>query len=276
MDVAMPAQFTDKTKWIDWYPSFLSFLRTISGRSGVPLNYIVRPKDVTQIENYDDFLDEYVDCVSLQGNAFISDATEVHTYIVKFIAGNDTAESKILDIMNQKNGRSDFISLKEHYEGVGINAVDAIRADKTIKSLMYLGEKRPYMYWEKFKKELTYAFNVYDKQEGRMVYSSNMKMRILLDKINVDFLSQTKTSVETELAKTLCTLSYDNALKLFRNKVNSKFPLQFNESGNGRRRIQAANLRYHGNAGRGYNRGGHNQGCGRFGRGGCTQGLKNI
>ena len=74
---------------------------------------------------------------------------------------------------------------------------------------MYLGEKRPHMYyWEKFEKELTSAFNVYDKRQGRVVYSSNMKMRTLLDKINVDFLSQTETSVETELAKTPCTLSY--------------------------------------------------------------------
>ena len=40
-DTAMPSQFTDKTKWIDWYPTFLkNFLRAIPGRNSVPLSVI--------------------------------------------------------------------------------------------------------------------------------------------------------------------------------------------------------------------------------------------
>ena len=97
-----------------------------------------------------------------------------------------------------------------------------------------------------------------------------MKMRILLDKINVDFLSQTKTSVETELEKIPCQLNYSSALKLFRNKVNSKYPLQTTTQTSTRRRgIQSANSRQYGGAKSGRSRSrGRGRGFRRSGRGG--------
>ena len=260
MDATAPEKLTDKTRWTDWYPSFVNYLRNIPGRMGVPLSYVIRPNDVVLKDVYDDHLDEYVDKAALEGPTFVSDAHEVHTYIVKFIAGNDTAESKLLPHNEMNNGRRDYEALREHYEGVGINAIDIVRADRTIKSLTYTGEKKPSMYWDKFEKELNYAFNTYDKREGRVVYSDNMKMRLLLEKINVDFLSQTKTSIETELEKAQCGLNYDSALKLFRNKVNAKRPDSSNNANHRRRGINAANSRHQ--------RGGRNNRGGRGGRGG--------
>ena len=37
---ANPCQFTTSTKWDDWYPTFINFLRTIPGRDGIPLDYV--------------------------------------------------------------------------------------------------------------------------------------------------------------------------------------------------------------------------------------------
>jgi hypothetical protein len=41
-DAAKPAKCTSETKWTDWAPSFLNYLRTIPRRDGVPLKYVCR------------------------------------------------------------------------------------------------------------------------------------------------------------------------------------------------------------------------------------------
>ena len=56
------------------------------------------------------------------GEAYTIDAAEVHTLIVKFIAGNETAEIKIKTYENNRDGRKDWKALKEHYKGIGIHA----------------------------------------------------------------------------------------------------------------------------------------------------------
>ena len=266
-DAATPQQFTDKTRWEEWSPSFLSFLRTIPGRNGVPLSYVLRDDPVIPRAHYADFLDEYIDNAPLTGVEFVADSSEVHTYIVKFIAGNETAEAKVLPHSNQLNGRLTYRALRDHYEGIGINAIDIIKAETTLNTLTYLGEKKPYMYWEKFEKELNNAFNVFDRREGRQVYSDDMKLRKLVSKINVDFLSQTKAAINVELTKTPVTMTYDSALTAFRNQVNQKYPLNFGRN-TGQRRINQLGTRGRGR-GRGRNgRGRGGRGNGRFGQNG--------
>ena len=41
-DAAKPEKFEKETKWNDWAPTFLNYLRSIPGRDGVPLKYICR------------------------------------------------------------------------------------------------------------------------------------------------------------------------------------------------------------------------------------------
>ena len=45
-----------------------------------------------------------------------------------------------------RNGRTDWIALKEHYEGVGFYAFDVTEADAILADLFYSGEKFPHMY----------------------------------------------------------------------------------------------------------------------------------
>ena len=118
----------------------------------------------------------------------------------------------------------DFIALQEHYEGVGVNSVEIITADKVLDSLFYAGEKKPHMWWEEFEKQLTKSFAVYDKKEDRAVYSDEMKLRTLLKKINVDFLKTAKATINLELSRIPMIMTYTHALAMFRNEVNSKFP----------------------------------------------------
>ena len=64
--------------------------------------------------------------------------------------------------VSQSNGCLDFISIKDHYEGVGVHAVNAVQDDKVLNNLFYSGENKPHMRWYEFEKQLTDAFNTYD------------------------------------------------------------------------------------------------------------------
>ena len=130
-DAAKPEKFSITTKWADWAPTFLNYLRTIPGRDGVPLKYVCRPHEAPNPNPNGDFLDDYVYMAALDGEAFTIDAADVHTFIVNFISGNETAEAKIQAYEGQNNGRLDFIALKEHYEGVGLHALDIMKAENT-------------------------------------------------------------------------------------------------------------------------------------------------
>jgi hypothetical protein len=168
------------------------------------------------------------------------------------------------------NGRLDFIALKSHYEGVGINAIGIINADHVIEHLFYAGEKKPHMWWDEFERQLTKSFAVYDKKEGRQVYSDEMKLRILCRKVQADFLQQTRTTIQIDLTRDPVTMTYSQALTNFRNEVNRKFNPDMggsNRSQRSMRRIQE--MRRGGGRGRGrfgrfQGRGGRG---GRFGRG---------
>lgn len=127
-------------------------------------------------------MDDYVAMADLNGAAFEVDSAEVHTYLVKFISGNNTAESKIQSNDHHSNGRLDYIALKEHYEGVGVNAKDILRADSVLEKLTYTGEKHPHMWWDEFEMQLNFAFTAYARSEGRYIYSENMKLRVLKKK----------------------------------------------------------------------------------------------
>ena len=263
-DAAKPSQFTSKTKWEDWNPVFMNFLRSIPGRNGVPLSYICRADEGPTIVANIEFIDQYVNRAPLQGEAFKTDAAEVNTYIVSFIAGNSTAEAKILGNERMNNGRLDYMSLKNHYEGTGVNAIDIVKADKVLDTLYYAGEKKPHMWWEEFEKQLTLAFNAYDKKERRQVHSNEMKLRILCRKVTVDFLQHTRASINIELTREPMVMTYEQALATFRNEVNRKFSPEMGNATHARRNINEVR-NFRGNRGGRFHRGG---GRGRFGRGG--------
>ena len=81
---------------------------------------------------YNNFIDEYVDKVTLVGQEFTTDAAEVHNYIVRFTSGNTAASANMVAHASENYGHLDFIPLKDHYEGVGMRTVNALQADKVL------------------------------------------------------------------------------------------------------------------------------------------------
>ena len=77
--------------------TFINFLRAILGRNGIPLSYICRPASaIVPTMGYGDFIDECMDKAPLTGQAHLTDAAEVHTYIIKFTLGNPVAEAEMV------------------------------------------------------------------------------------------------------------------------------------------------------------------------------------
>ena len=142
-EAAKPEKFKEATKWKDWKPTFLNYIRAIPGRDGTPLKYVCRDNDEPVVEANTDFLDDYVAMAPLTGDSFAIDTVQVHTFLVDFVVGNDTAKAKIQGLRRPNDGREAYRRLVEHYEGVGIHAIDIREADEVIKNLFYAGEKPP-------------------------------------------------------------------------------------------------------------------------------------
>ena len=107
-----------------------------------------------------------------------------------------------------------------------------------------------------------------------------MKLRCLIGKIDADFLQTHKSSVYLEMARIPLTMTYELALKTFRDEVTCKLPPDVSSIPNRVRRVQQTGRtdqggRPHGQ--RDHGRGGRDQGRGRGARGrgqggGCQSG----
>ena len=191
------------------------------------------------------------------------------------MSNNTVAEAKLAPHVDQKNGRSDINALKNHYKGVGVCAINIVKADKVLTNLFYSGEKPPHMWWDEFERQLTDVFNAYNRHEGSMVHSEYQKLRIINRKVTADFLQATKASINIDLARIPITITYENALAAFRNQVNQKFPLEMASASCRTRRVNEVtacgvnsrnyNNRYRGRRGVEYRGGGRHSGRGRYG-----------
>ena len=251
---AKPEKFTKELLWEDWANTFVNYLRTIPGRNGVPLQYIVRDNEMADPTPNEDFLDDYIKNAPLTGEAFIIDANEVHTHLINLIAHNDEADSITKLHETERNGRTDWLSLKNHYEGQGVYASNITKAEHDLNNLHYTGEKKPHMWWVLFEQRLSAAFQAYVKFENRIVHSDSHKLRILMSKVKCDWMSDVKGSIKTKLQETPLTYTYAQALLAFKTEVNNKFPPGSNPTNT--RRISEMS----GRGGRGYGRGGKGRG----------------
>ena len=206
--------------------------------------------------------------------SYLTDAAELHTYIIKFTLGNPVAEGKMVQNSQKNNRRLDFIALNNHYKGFHVRAIDIVKAENILQDLLYSGEKKQHMWWNEFMRQLTDIFNTYGQHEKRSVHSYNQKLHMLNRKINSYFLQATKSYINLELARTHVNLSYDDSLAEFRNQVNQKYPLELSTYKNRRARI--LNEVYSMGGGRGGLFQGRGRGCyggrGRRGRGGIFYG----
>ena len=63
------------------------------------------------------------------------------------------------------DGSKDWKSLKQYYEGMGVYAIDIIKAKIEIQNIYYAGEKPPTMYWKLSESRLNTAFVIIKKYD---------------------------------------------------------------------------------------------------------------
>ena len=124
----------------------------------------------------------------------------------------------------QNNGSQDFLTLKYHYDGVGVNDLDIVKADKTLYSILYTEDRNPHMWWRELERISNEAFTMYNRSERRVLNSKTMKLRILYQKVMADFIQHSKASINIEPAIPSITITYQEALTSFWNQVNIKYP----------------------------------------------------
>ena len=62
---------------------------------------------------------------------------------------------------------------------------------------------------------------IIDKKEKHQVHSDEMKLRILMKKVKAEFLGNAKTTLQLKFLEVPITFTYENAIQLFRNVVNT-------------------------------------------------------
>jgi len=123
-------------------------LRSIPGRDRGPLSYGIK-----------DDINPDSTPRPLAGPSYLVDASEVYTYITKFVGKNHTVETKVQPHLLLNNDRIEFIALKDHYEGVGVNFIDILKADQILETLYYTDEKKSNMWWAQFEIQMNFAFS---------------------------------------------------------------------------------------------------------------------
>lgn len=261
-----PKDFKVETKWPEWLPTLVGYLRQLPGRDGVPLSYVVRENDDPDPTPKPNFLDEYVACAPLHGDAYDMDNPRVANIILGLIVGNDQAETKIQAMSDRTDGREMMRTLNEHYAGVGIYANDIIKAESILANLFYAGEKPPHMWWDEFERQLNWAFSVMGK-DRTTVYKDDAKIRKLTGMIKADFLAQAKTNIQMQANRNPPLTTYAQAMLDFRAIVRTKHPHPAT-TGERRTRRQVNEVSRGGRGGGGGRHRNNHGGRGRGGRGG--------
>jgi hypothetical protein len=176
---ADPGKFKDERKWPEWEPSFLNYLSTLHGVSGVPLSYVVRMKEIPDPRtNYQSFNERAIACAPLSGPTYQADSRKVHQLLKSFLQ-SETAEQWIKPLSRKQSGRDDMIALRNHYSGEGNTSRRIAVAEKTRDTLHYKSERA--MSFSSFLDKLQKMFNIFD-EEGEAI-SETAKVRLLLKKV---------------------------------------------------------------------------------------------
>ena len=99
-------------------------------------------------------MDHYVANAPLVGVDYDQDSQYVLILLLTYLTDYPEAET-IVRTVTQTNGRVGFEALVFKFEESGAMTVDLIAAEKAVRDLLYMGEKKPTMYWENSKRTLS-------------------------------------------------------------------------------------------------------------------------
>ena len=196
-DAAEPKPLKDEKDWFEFVDQFFVYLSAIPGVTGIPLAYVIRAvvdPDHEREWGDDEFNEMMIRCAPLEGPAFVTDSQTVHLLIYTMIESEELL-SVIYSTKRRKNGRLDYLALKEYMSGPG-NVSRRIGTAKQMKAnLHYRGERN--MKFTVFLTKLRHMHHIFET-EGRPMQEGE-KIEDLLDKIKPEakFLESQKANLES-------------------------------------------------------------------------------
>ena len=188
-----PGKFNN-ADYAKWRKALLNQLASMLGAKGVPLSYVVRPKDDA---DPDDLVGmSFLACTVLQapveGETFSADSRTVHQLIVDATTGTE-AEDFLLGVASFECGRRDMKVLTEFFEGTGNNDRRKGLAEAALKHLEYRSERA--MKYTTFVSKLHGIFQMF--RDCGKEKDEDEKVEIFFDKLNHPDLVIQKASSKT-------------------------------------------------------------------------------
>jgi hypothetical protein len=193
-----PGKIKNGKGWTQWELGFINYLTGIRGKSGVPLNYVIR-KPVAAGRVFHDDVERLVYEAMHEGVAFEEDNRTVYQ-LLKNCALETPAWEWIRSMDARQNGRQAMIALREHYDGPGEIEKRLAIAKKQLSDIHYRTEQT--FPFESYITKLKSAFEILE--ECNEAYTERNKVSILLDRIQ-------SNSTQIQAAKT--TIRMSNELK---------------------------------------------------------------
>lgn len=181
--VKAPEAFKTATKWRMFIESFDNHLSTVKGKSGLPLNYVIRTTEVPEPGAvYASDHESLVMTAPLAGATFKEDNAIVWAK-TKELTLEGPAWNYSQPFEKARDGRGAIQAIRSHYEGPSTMNRETNEANETLSELTYTGEKRTFTF-ERFVSLRQEAHRVLD-EAGEPVGEAR-KVRELLRGIHSD------------------------------------------------------------------------------------------
>ena len=94
------------------------------------------------------------------------------------------------------------------------------------------------MWWVEFERRINLEFKTYMDNKGRVVHLDEIKLKTLLEKVKYNWKNPIKASILVRFMVVTISITYNQDLREFKTKVNTKFPSLSTTTTHIRRHIQ--------------------------------------
>lgn len=243
------------TDYKNWIKKVENYLDSRTGKSGVPLSYVIRPANVDPAEAPDEYT-RTIWAASFDTPQFRDDNREVYHLFKDLLTKTEGATwfEKVKD----GNGRAAHLLLREHYVGEAHDMRRAAAANAKLETLFWKSEAS--FSFEKYLTRLSEAFKELE-DAGQPLFEAQKVNHLLKGIQNDDIQVQTTIGI----VRTSFLANFEEACLALSRTVSSRFASI--ESNKQKRRIGAIDSRATGiRGGRGRGRGRNSGGRGSGGR----------
>ena len=220
---ASPGKLVNAEKdWEKWSTGLKTMLTLMRGVTDVPLSYVIRDDRPNSLDNLDPDLPFDTKCIAmakLWGPDFEADAKRVHL-IIKGMVNGELADQLIIPGYTKENGREDFKTLKDHYDGDDKHTRrihDAIHSQRT---LIYRNERQ--MPFELFYSKAQHMWNIFARNSEPQTEPAKVRW-LLANVTDENGLQVVKATINIQLRldPDCSTWTFEKCAKTFQDHIST-------------------------------------------------------